>query len=329
LGFPALHFAAKPIAIVGPTASGKSGVAIALAERVGGEIISVDSMQVYRGLDIGTAKPRSADRERVQHHLIDVAGLTQPFNAAQFVRLAQIAVNQIQQRGRIPILCGGTGLYLQAFLGGLGSAPAPDAELRTELEAAPFVQLLAELERTDPATFNRIDRFNPRRVIRALEVIRLTGRPFSEQQALWSRVGSAKPGPVFGLMRDRADLRRRIDARVDRMFQEGLVRETQEALRIGLEENRTAQQAIGYRQVLEYLRGERDLAETIRLVKNKSWQYARRQMTWFRKHGEVTWICLEPEDPEDRMLERLLGTWKGAGVGAGELEGRKEWKITG
>jgi tRNA dimethylallyltransferase len=317
--------AAMAIAIVGPTASGKSSVAVALAERVGGEIISVDSMQVYRGLDIGTAKPAPADRERVRHHLIDVAALTRPFDAAQFVQLAERAFLQIRERGRIPILCGGTGLYLQAFLGGLGTAPAPDPGLRTELEAAPIAELLAELERADPATFNRIDRLNPRRVIRALEVIRLSGRPFFEQQARWTREERPcviQSVSVIGLMRDRADLRGRIDARVDRMFQEGLVCETQEALRLGLQDNRAAQQAIGYRQVLEYLRGEHELAETIRLVKHRSWQFARRQMTWFRKHSDVTWICLQPEEPLPRVIEQLLKVW--ARAGAGRLTGRQE-----
>jgi tRNA dimethylallyltransferase len=311
--------AATPIAIVGPTASGKSSLAVALAERVGGEIISVDSMQVYRGLDIGTAKPAPADRERVPHHLIDVAALTNPFDAAQFVQLAQSAVLQIQQRGRIPILCGGTGLYLQAFLEGLGTAPAPDPGLRAELEAAPIAELLAELERTDPAAFDRIDRLNPRRVIRALEVIRLSGRPFFEQQARWSR--EERPGviqsiPVIGLMRDRVDLCARIEARIDRMFQEGLVLETQEALRLGLQDNRTAQQAIGYRQVLGYLRGEQDLAETIRLVKRRSTQFARRQMTWFRKHSDVTWIRLQSQEPTPRVIDHLLEVWARAGSGA-------------
>jgi tRNA dimethylallyltransferase len=166
------------IYLAGPTAAGKSAVALALAERIGGEIISVDSMQVYRGLDIGTAKPAPEELRRARHHLIDVAGLEEGFDAAQFARRAGAAVAEIHARGRAPIFCGGTGFYFKAFLEGLGDAPPADAALRAELGALPLAELLAELEKSDPAAFQRIDRQNPRRVIRAVEVIRLTGRPF-------------------------------------------------------------------------------------------------------------------------------------------------------
>ena len=142
-------------------------------------------MQVYRGLDIGTAKPSAAERARVPHHLIDICDLHEAFDAAQFIRLAEKAVAEIQSRGRTPVFCGGTGLYFKAFLDGLGEAPATDAKLRAELEAAPLEILLAELRERDPATFEKIDRQNPRRVVRAVEVIRLTGRKFSEQRAEW------------------------------------------------------------------------------------------------------------------------------------------------
>src|SRR6266513_1973397 len=174
------------VIIAGPTAVGKSSAALSLAERIGGEILPVDSLQVYRGLDIGTAKPSAQERKRVPHHLIDVVELSEPFDAAQFSRLAHTAVADIQQRGRVPILCGGTGLYFKAFLEGLGGAPPAEPALRAELEATPLLELLDELERRDPDTFSRIDRANPRRVIRALEVVRLTGRPFSGQRAMWT-----------------------------------------------------------------------------------------------------------------------------------------------
>ncbi len=188
----------RPLLLAGATATGKSEVALLLAERLGGEIISVDSMQVYRGLDIGTAKPSAAERARARHHLIDVAELTEAFDAARFARLAHAAVKEIQGRGRLPILCGGTGLYFKAFLEGLGDAPPADAALRAELEATPLVELLGELERRDPATFARIDRKNLRRVVRAVEVMRLTGKPFSEQRAEWDagvKGTEARPHP--------------------------------------------------------------------------------------------------------------------------------------
>ncbi len=277
--------------LVGPTAVGKSAIALALAERIGGEIISVDSMQVYRGLDIGTAKPAAAERARVRHHLIDIAELAEAFDAARFVRLAEAADADIRARGKFPIYCGGTGFYLKALLSGLGEAPPADSVLRAELEAAPLANLLAELERADPATFEKIDRQNPRRVVRAVEVIRLTGRPFSEQQSDWQPVGAGLP-TLIAFSREPAGLRQRIETRVDEMFAAGLVAETRQLLERGLAGNRTALQAIGYRQVAEHLRGERSLTETIAHVKTKTWQFARRQATWLRRHLRPRWISL-------------------------------------
>ncbi|MGC3959393.1 MAG: tRNA (adenosine(37)-N6)-dimethylallyltransferase MiaA [Verrucomicrobiota bacterium] len=294
----------QPIFIAGPTAVGKSALALTLAEQRTGEIISVDSMQVYRGLDIGTAKPTASERARVPHHLIDVAELTEAFDAAKFVVLAEKAVKEIQSRGRTPIFCGGTGLYFKAYLEGLGEAPPADEQLRAELEAISFVELLRELEQADPVTYSKIDRNDPRRIIRALEVIRLTGKPFSAQRARWGET-SGEPNPAAGsrgrsphqvicLARQPADLHARINARVDAMFAAGLVEETRQLLQQGLEQNKTAMQAIGYRQVVEHLRGERSLLETIELVKIKTRQFAKRQLTWFRKHAKAQWIEIAP-----------------------------------
>ncbi len=281
-----------PLLIAGPTAVGKSEIALHLAERLNGEIISVDSMQVYRGLDVGTAKPSPEDRRRVPHHLIDVVELTQPFDAAQFVRLARAAVAEIQSRGRVPILCGGTGLYFKAFLEGLGDAPPADPKLRAELELTPLPDLLRELEQRDPVTFGKIDHQNQRRILRALEVIRLTGRPFSTQRAAWSTSPGESPA-FFGLTRETADLQARINVRVEAMFRNGLVAETRELLKRGLADNRTAMQAIGYRQVVEHLRGERSLPDTIELIKVRTRQFAKRQMTWFRRQARLVWINLD------------------------------------
>ena len=193
---------------------GKSAIALALAEKIGGEIITADSMQVYRGLDIGTAKPTAEERARVPHHLIDVCDLHEAFDAAQFIRLAQRAVEEIQSRGRTPVFCGGTGLYFKAFLEGLGEAPATNPELRAELEAAPFEALLRELRERDPAAYEKIDKQNPRRVIRAVEVIRLSGKKFSEQRAEWkSEDPSPKSEVIFSLTRQSDDLHKRINSR--------------------------------------------------------------------------------------------------------------------
>ncbi len=296
-----------PIFIAGPTAAGKSEIALALAEKIGGEIISADSMQVYRGLDIGTAKPSPDERARVPHHLLDICDLTEAFDAAQFIRLAQKAVAEIQARNKTPIFCGGTGLYFKAFLDGLGEAPATDPQLRTEIEAAPLEQLLIELRERDPVTFKKIDQKNPRRVVRAIEVIRLTGKPFSEQRANWNpEVRSQKPqSRYFCLKRETADQHARINVRVDEMFRRGLVAETESLLKQGLAENKTAMQAIGYRQVVEHLRGERNLAETIELVKIRTRQFAKRQLTWFRRHGNCQWIYLSPKQSVQEILGRI------------------------
>jgi tRNA dimethylallyltransferase len=252
----------------------------------------------------------------VRHHLIDVADLKERFDAACFVRLANEAVREIQAAGRVPILCGGTGLYFKAFLEGLGDAPPSDARLRAELEAASLPELLRELEQSDPITFAKIDRQNPRRVIRAVEVIRLTGKPFSTQRADWSAQGPAPgAGPIlfFGLKREPEDLHARIHARVELMFRRGLVEEVKELLARGLAENRTAMQAIGYRQVAEHLRGERNLAETMELVKIRTRQFAKRQMTWFRRQAQVNWVEVGGSEAGDAVAGKLAAGYKEKG----------------
>jgi tRNA dimethylallyltransferase len=303
--------------LAGPTAVGKSAVAIGLAQRLGGEIVSVDSMQVYRGLDIGTAKPSAEARALAPHHLIDVAGVSDPFDAARFARLASEAVAGIRARGRVPILCGGTGLYYRALFEGLGQAPPGDAALRAALSSTPLPELLRELAERDPATYGRIDRQNPRRVIRALEVIRLTGRPFSEQRARWD-TGLQSAGRrclLLGLERAAGDLRRRIDGRVEEMFRRGLVAETERLLQQGLAQNPTAMQALGYRQVAEYLAGKRSLDQTVELVKIRTRQFAKRQMTWFRRQMRLRWVRLEGE-PATKQVVDLLSTTPWCTLGA-------------
>ena len=301
--------ATNSIFIVGPTASGKSAVALALAEKLGGEIISVDSMQVYRGLDIGTAKPSAEERARVPHHLIDVAEIAEPFDAAKFVQLARAAEQDIRARGRVPIFCGGTGFYFKAHLEGLGDAPPADPELRKQLEGTPVDELLRELAECDRATFDRIDKQNPRRVIRAIEVIRLTGKPFSEQRAEWSKHEARVTTPesqIFGLVRSPADLHTRINRRVDEMFARGLVEETRALLARGLEQNQTAMQALGYRQVAQHLQGKLTLPAAIELVKARTRQFAKRQMTWFRKQLNVEWISAGAQDDAETLASRIL-----------------------
>ncbi len=290
-----------PIFIAGPTASGKTGVALKVAQRIEGEIISVDSMQVYRGLNLGTAKPTGEERTSVPHHLIDILDLTESFDAASFVTHTELLIEKIKR----PIFCGGTGLYFSAWLEGLGDAPQANATMRTELAAIDLETLVAELLERDPATHATIDLQNRRRVVRAVEVIRLTGKPFSEQRAKWT--GQVPPN-FFLLERERDDLRQRIDTRVDAMFDAGLVEETC-SLRSTLAGNPVAQQALGYRQVIGHLNGEQGLPETVALVKSRTWQFARRQMTWFRKlHGAQTLIVPGNESAAhtaQRLIDQL------------------------
>lgn len=290
----------------GPTAVGKSAVASVLADVLDGEIVSVDSMQVYRGLDIGTDKPSMEERQRRPHHLIDEVDLTEPFDVAQFCTRAWAAVAGIQSRGHVPILCGGSGLYFRALLSGVGSAPAAIAPLRTQLESTPLPALLDELRRSDPDTYERIDRNNARRVVRAVEVVRLTGQPAGASRAAWDAAGAAIPGPFIALRRGRDDLRRRIEERVERMFTRGLVEETRRLMAAGLEQNRTALQAIGYRQVVAHVRGQADLPTTLQAVKQRTWQFARRQANWFERHLPTRPLSIAPGEPPDGTARRLL-----------------------
>jgi tRNA dimethylallyltransferase len=242
---------------------------------------------------------------------MDVVGLDEPFDAARFVQLANAAIQDIEGRGRTAILCGGTGLYFNAWLGGLGSAPPPDPDLRAQLEAATTAELLEELARKDPVTLDQIDIQNRRRLVRAVEVIRITGKPFSLQRAKWPEQGGlATAGRAFGIQRDRQDLVRRIHERVERMFAAGLVAETQERLHQGLRENRTAMQAIGYRQVVEHLEGLMSLRATLERVQIKTRQYAKRQMTWMQGQLDLAWLEIGSKETPSETADRILRLWE-------------------
>jgi tRNA dimethylallyltransferase len=294
---------ALPLVIAGATGVGKTAIALEVARKLGGEIISVDSMQVYRGLDIGTAKATAKEREEIRHHLIDVCDLSEGFDAASFVKKADQAVIEIGERGHVPIFCGGTGLYLSAWLEGLGEAPASDTGLRAELESLPIADLLAELERLDPKTYGIIDRENRRRVIRAVEVVRLTGKPFSEQRAEWG--GEVRPYFGVGLERERVDLHGRIERRVDEMFERGLVAEARGVLP-QLRQNRTAAQAIGYRQLIDHFDGKMDLPAALELVKIKTRQFSKRQRTWFKRQMRLDWIALDEGAKVPDIAEQIV-----------------------
>ena len=293
------------IYITGATASGKSALAMRLANTLGGEIISVDSMQVYCGLNIGTAKPSAQEQNEIQHHLIDVAQLSEAFDAAQFVSLAQQALKLIWKRGRVPIFCGGTGLYFRALIEGLGESPPSDESLRDELALMPIESLVAELRIKDPEAAKQVDLKNPRRVLRAIEVIRLTGRPYSEQRIGWNNVDKA-PQNLFCISREVDVLNQRIHKRVDEMFNQGLVEETQTLIKKGLRNNRNACQALGYRQVLDLLDGKLDLENVVHQVKTKTRQFAKRQRSWFRNQMKCKFLEWPDKENLNSFSEQLL-----------------------
>lgn len=302
---------ARIVAVVGATASGKSAVALELALALDGEVVSVDSMQVYRGMDIGTAKPSATDQTRLKHHLLDWVDLDQGFDAAAFRNAALPLIESLLASGKTPVLCGGTGLYFAALRHGVGVAPASSPELRKNLDAVSLDELLDELRRRDPPVYSKIDRHNRRRVVRAVEVLRLTGKPYSAQRSRWPHHEPDQAGEIedgwqgFGLLRAPGELAARIDARVEQMFDNGLIEETKRLLELGLAENRTAMQAIGYRQVVEHLHGERSLAETKELIKRKTRQLAKRQMTWFRKQMRVTWLSVTASETSAGIARRI------------------------
>lgn len=258
-------------------------------------------MQVYSGLDIGTAKPTLKERAAVTHHLVDALNIEETFDAARFIELTKGVINKIKQ----PIFCGGTGLYYKAWLQGLGNSPRGIPKLRASLEMQETKILLAELQQKDPITYEEIDKKNRRRIVRAVEVIRLTGETFSGQRAEWTK---DLPENFFVLEREREELRGRIDARVDAMFKGGLIAETC-SLRSALEANDVARQALGYGQVIEHLQGKRNLSDTVAQVKSRTWRFARRQMAWFRKMGGTNRLKVAAdEDPKmtaQRIVEQL------------------------
>lgn len=296
--------------LAGPTASGKSDVALWLAPRLDAEIVSVDSMQVYRGLDIGTAKPTPEERAAIPHHLIDVALLSEAFDAAHFVRLAGEAVDAIRARGKRALFCGGTGLYFKAWMSGLGVAPASDPSLRAALESTPHEELLKELEAGDPVTYARIDRCNPRRVQRAVEVLRISGKPFSEQRSDWASSETVERPDFVWLEREREDLQERVSRRVGVMLERGWIEETRRALEAGLANNPVAMQAIGYRLIAEHLAGSRDYASTAERIRIETRQFAKRQGTWFRKQTGARRVAVGRDETPEAVGERVLQGWR-------------------
>ena len=285
------------LAVVGPTASGKSALAIELAARLGGEIICCDSMQIYKQMDIGTAKPDADELSEATHHLFDFADPFESFSCADYIPLAERCVEDIAARGKLPIFCGGTGLYLDRFLAGADcEATEIDDQFRRDMEA--YAQehgneaLHEKLREIDPESADEIHPNNVKRVIRALEIFRTSGRRKSEldreSKSFECKYQAIQIGIKYA---DREVLYNRINLRVDKMIEAGLLEETKRLMEDGVfERNSTAAQAIGYKELLSYFRGEKTLEEAVEDLKTATRRYAKRQLTWFNSHGNVIWL---------------------------------------
>ena len=294
--------ATQVVAVVGATATGKSGLALDLAERLDGEVVNADSMQLYRGMDIGTAKLPAAERRGVPHHLLDVLDVTEESTLAAYQSAARAAIADIRGRGRMPVLAGGSGLYVRAALDELEIPPA-DPQVRARLEARSAAgeddALREELRRVDPAAAEAIQDNNIRRIIRALEVVEITGRPFSATAPTKTYV---RPSVVIGLRDDWDALTGRIERRVEQMWVDGLLDEVRYLESLGLRRGRTASRAIGYAQALGELDGEMTQAEAVASTQAATRRYARRQESWLRPDPRVQWLDAAAPD----LLEQAV-----------------------
>jgi len=306
---------AVPILVItGQTAGGKERLAVEVAARLGGEILSADSMKVYRGMDIGTAKPSAAQRASVPHHLLDVADPGDTFSTARWLELAEAAIADVQARGRAPVVSGGTPLYLKALLEGLFEGPSADeairARLRDEAEARGTPALHERLSEVDPEAAERIHPNDLRRIVRALEVWELTGTPISELQGQWgSRTAAYRP-LVVAIRRDSGDLARRIAERVGRMLDAGLIDEVRALAgrREGFAQG--PRQALGYAEALEFLDGRLSEEELAPAIIAHTRQFARRQMTWLKRFDGIEWLDAAPDADTDTLADRVIDLWR-------------------
>ena len=299
----------KILVVSGPTASGKTALAVELALAHNGEVVSADSMQIYRRMDIGTAKPTRAEMRGVPHHMLDVADPEEDFSVARYVELAARCVDDILARGKLPIVAGGTGLYIDSLLSGRTFARFdPDSPLRRELEEELArrggAALLEELARVDPDTAARLHPNDGKRIVRALEVYRSTGTTLTEHNAMTRSLPPRYDALTLTLaFQRREDMWDRIDRRVDRMMADGLAEEVRALLDSGVPDRCTAMQAIGYKEMAAALRGDGDTARAAEEIKLRSRQYAKRQLTWFRRNPDARWLLWDREPDLSAALQ--------------------------
>ncbi|RLE12432.1 tRNA (adenosine(37)-N6)-dimethylallyltransferase MiaA [Candidatus Aerophobetes bacterium] len=295
--------------IAGPTGTGKTKTALLLLNRVKAEIISADSRQIYRGMDIGTDKVSRKIRKKYPHHLIDIADPGKVFTVADFKKLAEAVIKDLQEKNKLPIVVGGSGLYIKAITSGIFPGPGANWQLRKRLllkiEKEGLQNVYTELKRVDPLYASKIHPNDKRRLIRALEVYYLTGKPISEHQ------GETYPYKGKKLMvglrwRERSTLYKVIEDRVDRMIEKGLVEEVKDLLGRGYDEDLPAMQALGYRQIVAYLKGKVSFDEAIRLIKRDTRRFAKRQLTWFKKEKDIIWLDREDYPSLKKLAEKII-----------------------
>jgi len=297
------------VAVVGPTASGKTALGVAIAKHFDGEVVSADSMQIYRGMDIATAKPEKEEMENIPHHLIDFLEPDKSFSLAEYVALATRTIEDIHNRGKLPVLVGGTGLYISTLLdnitlGDSGGDEALRTELLAEAQEKGNAHLLAELEKIDPDTAKNLHENNLLRIVRAIEVFRLTGKKMSE----WVKESRNSPSPydfcIIGLnYKDRQNLYDRVNKRVDIMMEKGLLEEAKKVLSGEL---KTSAQAIGYKELKPYINGDLPLEDCVEKLKQGTRNYAKRQLTWFRRDERINWVYPDEEKNFEKVLEKSV-----------------------
>lgn len=298
------------VVLLGPTAVGKSRVAVQVARHFGTDVLTADSRQVYRGMDIGTDKPTMAERQGVPHRLIDLADPDRTFNTGWYRQAALAEIERLRAAGRLPLVVGGTGLYIRTLVRGLCPAPPADPEIRTELLTISREQgrnqLYAALVRVDPETAARLHPNDEAKVIRALEVHRLTGRPMSAMHKEHAFQESLFVSLLIGLHRPKEQLYRRIEERIDWQLAHGMVEETRTLLDRGYDRQLEAMKGLGYRQVSAYLAGDYDYDEMVRKFKRDTRHFAKRQMTWFRKEPGIVWLSVEESESLDQTVSRVI-----------------------
>lgn len=310
----------KVLCVAGPTACGKTKMGVLLARKYGGEVVSMDSMQIYRGMAIGTAAPEEAEMQGIPHHMISVADPRDNWSVARFTQAADACVQDILRRDKLPVLVGGTGLYLDAVVAGRSFAPGSSGgavreQLQAELEEAGIEPLLEELRRVDPASADRLHPSDTKRILRALEVFRETGKTISRHNAE-TKALPLKYDPIYiGLaFRDREDMKACIDRRVDEMIRRGLLEEVRSLLDSGVPRTATALQAIGYKELLPVLDGGTPLEAAVEEMKLRSRQYAKRQLTWLRRNPAIHWIYWEKERDFAAALQNATEILMGNGL---------------